>query len=216
MFSAIRFFQTPKFIPLVFPQLLWRINTAQKKLYLTFDDGPVPGPTEFVLEVLRQYKVKATFFCIGDNVQKLPDVFGRLLEEGHSVGNHTFHHVNGWKTDPVHYEREITACDRIIEKKMSKPTLFRPPYGKITPRQVKSLFNQGKRIVMWDVLTYDFDRVLSAQSCLQRSVSATRAGSVVVFHDSFKAEQNLKYALPRYIETMLSQNFEFEVLSAQL
>jgi peptidoglycan/xylan/chitin deacetylase (PgdA/CDA1 family) len=186
--------------------------SEEKKLYLTFDDGPIPGPTEFVLDQLRGVGIKATFFSIGDNVKKHPEVFRRILDEGHAVGNHTFHHLSGWKTSVADYIANVSMCDDVIrESGYSKLTLFRPPYGRITRRQISSL--DGRRIVMWDVLTNDYASNLAPDDCLRGSLAATRPGSIVVFHDSLKAEKNLRHVLPKYLEHFQKQGYTFHRLS---
>lgn len=204
--------RTPFILPLLYPQLVWRIPTIEKQLFLTFDDGPITGPTEYVLEQLSLYGAKATFFCIGDNIQKHPDVFRAVVDGGHAVGNHTHNHLNGWKTDTDQYLINIDKCSTVIEEQApaSSRWLFRPPYGRITRKQIQQL--SAFKIVMWDVLTVDYNLRLSAERCLRNSIGATRNGSIVVFHDSIKAERNLKYTLPRYIEHFASAGYQFNVI----
>lgn len=202
--------RTPFFLPWIYPDLTWRIPTEEKELYLTFDDGPVQGPTEFVLETLKQYSAKATFFCIGDNVRKHPQVFRKIIDDGHQVGNHTFNHLNGWKTPNLSYVDNIKLCDEVFEQNTIKTKLFRPPYGRITGKQIKSL--PGYTIVMWDVLSVDYAKSLSAEACLQNTISATRPGSIIVFHDSYKAEKNMTHALPRFVKHFAEKGFSFKVL----
>ena len=205
--KPVRFHRTPAPITWIYPTLTWRVHTTASDIFLTFDDGPVPGPTEFVLDVLRQYSIKATFFCIGRNIEKNPRIFDRLGNEGHLTANHTYDHVNGWKTATDEYVKNVKAC-RVLLK--DSPLLFRPPYGKITPGKVKALAEY--RIVMWDVLTYDFDHTLSPELCLKGATDSIRPGSIVVFHDSYKAEKNMKFALPRFIEDCQKRGFEFRTL----
>lgn len=198
----------PFFLPYFFPSsLVWRFEEKFKDLYLTFDDGPVPGPTEFVLDVLHHYNVKATFFCIGDNIRKYPDVFARIISEGHSVGNHTFNHLNGWNHSGDNYLVNVKQCDEYLDAAVSSNKLFRPPYGRITRSQIK-LLNEY-RIIMWDVLSIDYNQRLLPEKCLANTINATRAGSIIVFHDSHKAEKNLKHVLPRFIEHFLEREFVF-------
>jgi len=206
-------FRTPFVLPLLYPRLVWRAPAQEKKIYLTFDDGPVPDQTEFVLETLNGFRAKATFFCIGDNVRKHPLVFSKVVAGGHSIGNHTFNHLKGWNCSTLEYLNNVERCDHQFESsgfqsKMNR--LFRPPYGKITGSQIKALADY--RIIMWDVLTCDYVASCSPERCLQGSIRATRSGSIVVFHDSIKAERNMKYALPRYLEHFLNKGFSFEVL----
>lgn len=177
-----------------------------KTVYLTFDDGPVPGVTDWVLAQLTHYQVGATFFCVGDNIRKHPGVFENILAGNHSVGNHTFHHLNGWKTKTEPYLENVQLCQPYLS---AQSRLFRPPYGRITGKQAAALQESGYRIVMWDVLTGDFDRNLPPEKCLRQSIRATGNGSIVVFHDSLKAQPNLMYALPKYIEHFLKEGFVF-------
>lgn len=204
--------RTPFFLPLLYPSLTWRMPPGEKVVYLTFDDGPVPGPTEFVLDELARFSIPATFFCIGDNIRKHPEVFRRILAHGHSVGNHTVNHLNGWKVNTARYTDNVRSFDAIASGAgLRKPaTLFRPPYGCITPGQVATLGNH--RIIMWDVLTRDYNRSLPREACLRGTVKACREGSIVVFHDSYKAQRNMEYALPRVIEALGSDGYEFKAL----
>jgi len=202
--------RTPFFLPWIYPTLTWRIPTEEKELYLTFDDGPVHGPTEFVLETLSQFSAKATFFCIGDNVRKHPDVFKKIVDGGHAVGNHTFNHLNGWKVSNPSYLENIKLCDEVFEQNTIETKLFRPPYGRITGKQVKSLSDYT--IVMWDVLSVDYAKSLSGKACLHNTIRATRPGSIIVFHDSHKAEKNMTHALPRFVEYFTEKGFSFKVL----
>jgi len=183
-----------------------------KVLYLTFDDGPVPGPTEFVLDELKKYKAKATFFCIGDNVRKHPAIFEKVVMEGHAIGNHTFNHLKGWSTSLQVYLENIKLCNsQLATHHPQRATLFRPPYGRITNSQISALRNEYQ-IVMWDVLTHDYSSTISSHRCLTGSINATRPGSIIVFHDSLKAEKNLTYVLPEFLAYFSSQGFEFRTL----
>lgn len=204
--------RVPFFLPWLYPNLVWRIQTTQKELFLTFDDGPIPGPTDFVLETLKKYSCKATFFCIGDNIRKHSDVFKKIVDQGHVIGNHTFNHLKGWSTPTAKYIDNVKQFDNqlIIDNCSLKIDLFRPPYGRITRRQIKALSEY--KIVMWDVLSIDYNKNISPEACLQNSIRATRLGSIVVFHDSMKAERNMTYALPRFIEHFVEQGYEFKSL----
>ena len=205
--------RVPFFLPWLYPTLVWKIPTDKKELFLTFDDGPVPGPTDFVLETLRKYNSQATFFCIGDNIQKHPDIFKQVIAAGHAVGNHTFNHIKGWSVTTEAYVKNVTECDAELRtSKLETPgsKLFRPPYGRITRKQIHAL--RDYRIIMWDVLTIDYNKRLSQENCLRNSIRATRPGSIIVFHDSLKAERNMMYALPRLIEHFLEQGFSFKLL----
>ncbi|GHN01475.1 polysaccharide deacetylase [Cytophagales bacterium WSM2-2] len=190
---------------------MWRIPTTSKELYLTFDDGPVPGPTEFVLTELKKVNAKATFFCIGDNVRKHPSIFEKVIADGHGIGNHTFNHLKGWSTPINLYLDNVALCERQMATHQQKTNLFRPPYGRISTRQVKAL-KPNYRIVMWDVLTHDYSKNISRQNCLNGSIKATRLGSIIVFHDSLKAERNLTHVLPKFLEHFSSLGFEFKPL----
>lgn len=188
------------------------MEAAEKVVYLTFDDGPVPGPTDFVLDQLSRFSISATFFCIGDNIRKYPDIFRRILAHGHSVGNHTVNHLNGWKTDTAQYLKNVTSFDAIAQEAglPGAATLFRPPYGCISPRQVRMLHDH--RIVMWDVLTRDYNQSLPREACLRGTIESSRPGSIIVFHDSYKAQRNMEYALPRMIEALGSKGYTFKSL----
>lgn len=200
-------YRSPAILKWLYPSLVWRIPEEEKKIYLTFDDGPVPGPTEFVLDELKKVNAKATFFCIGDNVGKHPDIFRQVLEAGHVVGNHTFNHWNGWKYSSESYFQNVALCDNVMG---GKQLFFRPPYGRIKRSQISLLAD--RTIVMWDVLTHDYAQSLSEDRCLRGTIKATRPGSIVVFHDSLKAERNMKYVLPRFLNHFAALGFEFHGL----
>lgn len=211
LFSGLlHFFRTPFLLPLLYPGLIWRLPTTSKIIYLTFDDGPVPGPTEFVLDTLKTFQAKATFFCIGDNVNRHPEVFDRVVAEGHRVGNHTFHHLNGWKEKSEKYVTNVAACQKKLGLAASQ--FFRPPFGRISRQQIKLLSNY--QIVMWDVLTHDYNKAVPPDGCLVGSINATRPGSIVVFHDSLKAERNLMFVLPRFLDHFRTQGYTFASLPA--
>ncbi|WP_430614994.1 polysaccharide deacetylase family protein [Flavobacterium sp. JP2137] len=202
----------PFVIPLLFSKQCWKVPNGARKIYLTFDDGPIPEITEWVLQVLDYYQIKATFFCIGDNIDKHPDIFKKIVAAQHRIGNHTQHHVNGWKTDNATYLREVESCAAKIPTVLGASMLFRPPYGKIRPSQVTALLEKNYKIVMWTVLSGDYDSKITPERCLQNVVRHSRSGSIVVFHDSLKASQNLTYALPKAIEQLLSEGYVFDVL----
>lgn len=203
-----------------YPRALWRKDVYSKKLYLTFDDGPVPGVTTSVLDILKEKNIKATFFCVGENVEKYPAIFQRIINEGHAAGNHTFNHVNGWNTSPQTYIQNVEACHSVIERhrgfasEEAQSNLFRPPYGKMKRSQRVQL-EAKYSIVMWDVLSGDYDKNTSPEKCLKNVTDHARNGSVIVFHDSTKAQKNMEYAMPRFIDNALSRGFTFELLQAQ-
>ncbi len=200
--------KTPLGLKMMYPSCIWDMPlTKEKTIYLTFDDGPHPQATPFVLEELNKYNAKATFFCIGHNVELYPEVYKTVIEAGHSVGNHTFDHLNGWKTDTVKYLQNIVAAEKFIDT-----DLFRPPYGRITRSQVKALSGHSVpfKIIMWDVLSGDFDSGISVEKCLNNVISSATNGSIIVFHDSEKAFTNLKYALPETLEYFSEKGFRFE------
>lgn len=205
--------KTPFVLPLLFPSLTWRIKSPDKDLYLTFDDGPVTGPTEFVLDELSKASIPATFFCIGDNVRKHPAIFARIVAGAHAVGNHTVNHLDGWKTRTEEYVANIKQFDSLAAAAgYPKATrLFRPPYGRMTPRQIGAL--EGYRIIMWDVLSQDYSHRLSPERCLRRTIKACSPGSIIVFHDSYKAEKNMAYALPRLIDHFSAKGYRFRAIS---
>ncbi len=196
---------------LLFPQWTWARYGPEKTVYLTFDDGPVPGPTEFVLETLAAFGAAATFFCVGDNIGKHPAIFNKVLEGGHKVGNHTCHHLKGWKTPDAAYFEDIAACEALLPGNGPGKKLFRPPYGQIRRRQAKALLGRYE-IVMWDVLSGDFHPKISPQQCFMATARHIRPGSIVVFHDSHKAFRNLEHTLPRFLEHFARQGFRFATL----
>ncbi|UKJ08622.1 polysaccharide deacetylase family protein [Solitalea lacus] len=198
--------KTPYLIKKLYPSLTWNLNRAEKTLYITFDDGPIPEVTPFVLEELKKYNAKATFFCIGDNIRKHPEVFNQVVEGGHSIGNHTYNHLNGWQTPTAEYVKNIEKCNSLINAQ-----LFRPPYGKIRPTQIHNL-KKNYKIIMWDVLSGDFDINLSPQSCYENVIKHAENGSIIVFHDSLKAAPRLRYVLPKALEHWSSKGFNFKAL----
>ncbi len=196
----------------LYPSLTWSRYDSEKVIYLTFDDEPIPNLTEWVLDELKQFSAKATFFCVGDNIRKHPQIFSRILEEKHKVGNHTFNHLNGWETNDSEYLENIIRCDKSIDGNTDCFTdLFRPPYGRIKKSQIKSILPQ-KEIIMWDVLSGDFSQSITPEKCLSQSIKHTQKGSIIVFHDNLKAENNLKYVLPRYLEHFSELGFKFKTL----
>jgi len=184
----------------------WRFNTDKKVVYLTFDDGPIPELTPWVLELLDKYGIKATFFCVGDNVKKHPEVFQMVQDRGHRIGNHTFHHIQGLKTDTQIYLSDVKEADQLI-----KSNLFRPPYGHMKFSQFKALKEQYK-VIMWDVVTRDYSYLMTSDEVYDVVKKYTRNGSIIVFHDSLKAGNRMKESLPRSIEWLLEQGYSFEMI----
>jgi peptidoglycan/xylan/chitin deacetylase (PgdA/CDA1 family) len=186
------------------------IPASGKVICLTFDDGPDPEVTPGVLEILKERNLPATFFCVGENVKKYPELFAKVSGAGHAVGNHTYHHLNGWKTPPAEYFEDVMRCNEYV-----KTCLFRPPYGKITPGQYFLLRKQF-RIILWSVLSGDYHPGISKEQCLLNAVTYTRPGSIVLFHDSLKAKDNIFYALPRFLDHFLSEGYRFEMLKGEV
>jgi peptidoglycan/xylan/chitin deacetylase (PgdA/CDA1 family) len=209
--------KTPQIIKRLFNNLVWDIPNTENKIYLTFDDGPIPEITEWVLSILKENNIKATFFCIGNNIQKHPEIFNTIINDGHSIGNHTFNHKNGWKTTTADYIENVELCQKQLLNLKSKilslkSNLFRPPYGKIKPSQSNKLRKLGYKIIMWDILTADFDKKTSKEKCLENATQKVTSGSIIVFHDSVKAYKNLEYALPKAIQILKEKGFMFDVI----
>jgi peptidoglycan/xylan/chitin deacetylase (PgdA/CDA1 family) len=201
--------KTPQLIQNLFPNFTWHIPTKEKVLYLTFDDGPIPQVTPWVLEQLAAYNAKATFFCVGDNIQKYPEVFQQVKAAGHAVGNHTYNHLNGWLTDNIPFFHNVRHCANLTNS-----VLFRPPYGRLKRKQAQFL-QRHYRIVMWDVLSGDFDPSIAPERCLHNVIDNAQAGSIVVFHDSLKAEEKLRYVLPKVLQYFTAEGYTFEKLNEQ-
>jgi peptidoglycan/xylan/chitin deacetylase (PgdA/CDA1 family) len=209
----MQLFRLPNFVRSLLPQLEWQKDPNEKIIYLTFDDGPIPEITDFVLEQLAIYGAKGTFFCVGDNVSKHAVIASRIISEGHKIGNHTYNHLKAWKTNSENYLENVEKCAEVIQPfipENEKP-LFRPPYGQISLNKIK-LLQPKYRIIMWDLLTCDYDAALSPEMCLAKSLELTRSGTIVVFHDSLKAARNLKFVLPRYLEFFSKAGYRFDVL----
>jgi len=206
------FVKTPWWLKKLYSSRIWSIDTNEKKIYLTFDDGPHPTITPFVLGELKKYGAKATFFCIGKNVVSYPGVYQQILDEGHRTGNHTQNHLNGWQTVNDIYFSDIEEATLYINS-----DLFRPPYGRIRSSQAKyirrAMDKETAKIVMWDVLSGDFDKSTTPEQCLKNVVEKTNDGSVIVFHDSVKAWEKLSYTLPRILEHFSRKGFTFSAIS---
>jgi peptidoglycan/xylan/chitin deacetylase (PgdA/CDA1 family) len=218
--------KSPLLLKWYYPSLLWNKSRTEKVIYLTFDDGPIPNVTDFVLKTLKAFNAKATFFCIGDNIVKYPEVFERVKNDGHAIGNHTFNHLKGWKTDDETYLENTLKCQELTQS-----NLFRPPYGRIKKSQIRSLESlvwssefkapnnsqlpapsSQLKIVMWDVLSGDFDINLAPEKCYQNVIKHTENGSIIVFHDSLKAFDRLSYTLPRALAYFTEKGFTFSTL----
>lgn len=192
----------------IFSKYVWELPNNENKVYLTFDDGPIPEVTEWVLSELRTHNAKATFFCIGDNVKKHPEVLQKVIDENHAIGNHTYNHLNGWKTSTSDYIENTKLYSTEISKlKIENCQLFRPPYGKIKPSQSKILRKKGHEIIMWEIISYDFDTTISKEQCLENVIKNVKSGSIIVFHDSRKAFNNLKFVLPRTLQFLKENGF---------
>lgn len=201
------FTKTPIWIQYLYKNCIWKLPGDAKSIYLTFDDGPHPSITPFVLDELKKVQAKATFFCIGKNVVEYPDVYKRIIEEGHAVGNHTYQHLNGWKSSDEIYLNDIYKASNFIDSH-----LFRPPYGKITRFQLKQLSKNRftMKPIMWTVLSGDFDKNRSKEKCRNKVIQHTRAGSIVVFHDSEKAFERMSYVLPYMLNYFSEKGYRFE------
>jgi len=195
--------KVPNIVKRYYSELIWKIDTNEPELYLTFDDGPTPGITEWVLDLLSAHNAKATFFCIGKNVVKHPEIYQRIIDEGHSVGNHTYEHKKGWITGNFGYLRSVARCGKYV-----KSDLFRPPYGRIKKSQIKSL-KEKFRIIMWDVLSEDYKDTISAETCLNKVLSQSQNGSIIVFHDSHKATRRVKEVLPLILDHFEQKGVRF-------
>lgn len=202
--------KTPWLLKKMYPECIWDIKTTEKILYLTFDDGPHPIATPFVLAELKKYNAKATFFCIGKNVEEHFDLYKKIIDEGHAVGNHTYNHLNGWKTKDKEYLDNIYKAKKIIDS-----NLFRPPYGRITKFQLNQLQGEKYKLktIMWSVLSGDFDEEITGEACYQTVIKNSKEGSIIVFHDSQKALDRLQYALPLSLKYFSEKGYAFKSIS---
>ena len=200
----------------IFSGHIWNFSKDQKIVYLTFDDGPTAEITTWTLEILKSYNAKATFFCIGENIEKNPNLFRQILSEGHSIGNHTHNHMNGWHSDTHEYMKNVDLCQKTIQDYVAENNfqlkLFRPPYGKLKPQQIKSLKQRGYKIIMWDILSADFDTTISPEKCAENVLNNIQPGSIIIFHDSIKASPNLKYALLKTLAYLKKNGFEMHAI----
>jgi peptidoglycan-N-acetylglucosamine deacetylase len=190
--------------------LLWQVKTVKKTVYLTFDDGPIPDLTEEILGILSKYDANATFFCVGENVERYPEIYGKILERGHATGNHTHRHLKGWSVSCASYISDIREAGKHINS-----GLFRPPYGLMTYKQAKTIAKDYK-VVMWPVLTKDYDPAVGNEECLQIALEGLKPGAIIVFHDNLKAREKVRYALPRLLEHMEKEGYRSEKLEPVL
>jgi peptidoglycan/xylan/chitin deacetylase (PgdA/CDA1 family) len=200
---------SPFWLQWFYPTLTWHKNRQDKFIYLTFDDGPIPVVTPYVLNCLNAFQAKATFFCIGDNVRKYPEIYSQVLAAGHSVGNHTYSHLKGWQSNNETYLADIKKCGELVESR-----LFRPPYGRIKKKQIRDIATQlpEMEIIMWDVLSGDFDTTLNAEQITTNVLKNVKNGSIIVFHDSLKAFPRLEYALPAVLKELHASGYQFKLL----
>ncbi|MGY5851530.1 polysaccharide deacetylase family protein [Salegentibacter sp. F14] len=204
----------PSILRWCYPKRLSRLNT-EKSIFFTFDDGPIPEVTPWVLNQLEAFQAKATFFCIGENIRKNPELFQKMLNKGHQIGNHSFNHLNGWKTPTSKYLQNVLLTEALLEKKHPqnpRPKLFRPPFGKLKNSQARKLSKLGFKIVMWDVISWDFNRNTRKESVYENVIKYATEGSIIVFHDSNKASKNLKYTLPKLLDYYSKKGYEFKSL----
>ena len=190
----------------VYPKAIWNLDRTEKTIYLTFDDGPIPNLTEWVLDELLKYNAKATFFCVGANILKHPEVFEKTLLAGHLAANHSMNHVKGFKYTVADYLKEADECKKLIGN-----NLFRPPYGQLKRSQYKALTEKNYKIILWDVISYDYETI-SPERCANNVIQNAKNGSVVLFHDNLKAEKNLKYALPLFLKHFSHLGYKFKVI----
>ncbi len=209
--------KTNRLIKSIFSEYVWDIPTMEKKVFLTFDDGPTPEITLWTLSQLKAFDAKATFFCIGNNIDKHPEIFNRVINEGHAIGNHTFDHFNGWQKTTKEYIDNVQQCQETMQRcalsKITNSKIFRPPYGKIKKVQAKILQQSGYKIIMWDVLSADFDSSVAPEKCLDNVLKHIQTGSIIVFHDSVKSFKNLNYALPKTLSYLKENGYDCEVIS---
>jgi peptidoglycan-N-acetylglucosamine deacetylase len=194
----------PFFIRLIAPMLVWKVKTKEKAVFLTFDDGPHPQITPWVLQQLEKYQAKGTFFCVGENAEKYPETVKMMREQQHQIGNHTHTHISGWNSSKETYLENIEHCNQL-----TKSRLFRPPYGRINPWHIAAVKKKGYQIVMWTILTRDYEDALPIKKALRAILKNTKSGSILVFHDSEKAEAQLKQLLPEVLEELGKQGYSF-------
>lgn len=208
------FVKIPTWVQHFFHKQLWSISTDKKEIYLTFDDGPTPKITEWVLNQLAEHNAKATFFCIGKNIAEHPLILEKTIAQKHRIGNHTYNHLQGWKTKTLAYMNDVLKTEKLLDQKNlpNNHKIFRPPYGKIKRSQLKKVLAQGYKVVMWDVLSADYNKKISKEQCLNNVIKNTKPGSIIVFHDSIKASKHLEYVLPKVLEHFSKKGFSFKAI----
>jgi peptidoglycan/xylan/chitin deacetylase (PgdA/CDA1 family) len=199
--------QPSKLIKKFYSKALWQINTSEKEIYLTFDDGPIVGLTEWILDELKKYSAKATFFCVGENIIKNKNIFDRIVHEGHQIGNHTQNHIKGFNSNLEDYLNNVESCEKLTGSK-----LFRPPYGQLRKSQYKTLLSKNYKIVFWDVISYDYEKI-NKNACFLNVKKNTKNGSIVLFHDNLKAEENVKYALNETLKYFSEAGYVFKAIN---
>lgn len=205
--------KSPAWWKKLMPKRRWNFSDTEQSIYLTFDDGPIPEVTPWVLDCLKEYQAKATFFCIGNNIEKHPELFSRIIEEGHAVGNHTQNHLNAWKTKTELYLANIQYAQETFYQHKSFTKLFRPPYGRLKRKQEEVLLAKGFNIIMWSVLSKDYNQKVTPEQCLKNIVENLVSGDIVVMHDSKKAQKNLMYSLPKMLEHFSKEGYVFKKIS---
>lgn len=201
-------YQLPAWLQRIYPGAIWRGDTTRKVVYLTFDDGPIPEVTPRLLDVLEQEKVHATFFMVADNVTKYPQIYHRVVANGHRIGNHTYHHIKGTKYKLADYIADVKKADVIL----GGTKLFRPPYGRVLPKQLIALRSQGYKIILWDVLTHDYEKSHTAEDLVRIVKRYVRNGSIITFHDSIKSNERMLAAVPMVIRELRNEGYTFETL----
>lgn len=207
--------KTPKIFYTLFYKRIWSLSNKKNAVFLTFDDGPIPEITPWILSQLKKYQAKATFFCVGENMVKHPELSKNMVQEGHTLGNHTFNHLNGWKTNAAFYIENVARTQGLIHtisNPVNKSKIFRPPYGKLTPNQAALLLKNGYKIIMWSVLSADFDPNISKEICLKNVLKNIVPGSIIVFHDSLKTKEKLNYVLPKVLAYIYDKNWHCEAI----
>ena len=198
----------PGIIKSIYPDAIWNFKNENNKIYLTFDDGPDPEVTPEVLEILKRYSAKATFFCVGENVKRFPDIYQQIITHGHTVGNHTYNHLKGWRANTQDYIENVKLASDYIDS-----NLFRPPYGRIKRSQYKIL-NRKYTIVFWDILSFDYSKRITKEECTNKVIKNTKSGSIIVFHDAIKMKKNVLYALPKSLEYFNQKGFSTAIIGA--